>query len=226
MKRLAAKTNAVEKMSEMAKMHCLSTLHKGVKRMKEVRYFFFRRNISKTEDHPEGSEIERLAFPSYQYTVIKPTLLNSGPGLSQNSISLLFWKLYAFVFLWKLRGKNFEVHLLHDGDKLVHFTVVLPKYFRFPFMADDDIECGPSWTDSQYRGKGLFPVILETICRRFAGIKANCWALCEYSNYSSQKAIAKAGFTLFGEGIRTAPFSLKIFGKFIIDQYKSYKRIQ
>ena len=66
-----------------------------------------------------------------------------------NMLLYLFW---YFVTLG-----NYKIIYLKKNDEIVHYTHILPKFFKLTFLNVNDLEIGPSWTKESYRGKGIFP---------------------------------------------------------------------
>ena len=85
----------------------------------------------------------------------------------------------------------------------MHYTHVLPKFFKFPFMHSKDLEIGPAWTDKEYRGKGIFPAVLLYAIQYFKEEKRTFYTFAHIDNTSSQKAILKAGFSRWKSGYKT-----------------------
>lgn len=119
----------------------------------------------------------------YQLYLHKPDLFTLGK-YNSNPLINLFWYLVTF-------GK-FKILFLLDGDTVVHFSYITPKSFRFPFMDKTDLQIGPCFTDTNYRGKGIFTEILMLINSVYAN--KNIWIYTNLKNTPSQKAIERSGF--------------------------------
>jgi len=81
-------------------------------------------------------------------------------------------------------------------------------------MAIEDIQVGDTWTDPEFRGKGLATLALEAIMRRLDNQDRTCWYVVEADNAPSIRVVEKAGFVLAGRGVRTRPFGLGLLGQF------------
>ena len=80
-----------------------------------------------------------------------------------------------------------------DGDNIIHYSYVLRKNYKFPFMKKSDLEIGPCYTCKEYRGKGIYPRVLKKIVA--SGLEGSrFFMIVEESNLSSIKGIKKAGF--------------------------------
>jgi len=71
-------------------------------------------------------------------------------------------------------------------------------------MAECDIEIGPCWTDDEYRGQGIYPSVLTRIIQNeLKNDEAVAYMIIKDTNTSSQRGVAKAGFTRTGEIVET-----------------------
>lgn len=157
----------------------------------------------------------------FEYRVFKPSILKPLPqGFGGSLKTISFFRLTSILqIFWHNSKKPYKIHLLYKENRLAHYSVVLPKYYRFPFMDEYDIEIGPCWTDSQYRGLGLYPAVLQKILETFSKYKKNAWIFCENDNKASIRGIEKAGFEFIGEGRKTKPLGLSILGRYKIESF-------
>ncbi len=173
-------------------------------------YLYFKKSLSNIKQENNIIQFD----PSFEYLIFRPTIIRLTPrGLKGKSFIL--WGLLSLI--WRLQGKPYEVIVLYKDRQVVHYSVVLPKYYKFPFMGKRDIEIGPCWTHPD-RGRGIYPKMLNAICNRFAKFKDNVWMFCKENNYASQRGILKAGFSLVGKGEETKPFGIGLLGKYIITE--------
>jgi RimJ/RimL family protein N-acetyltransferase len=112
-----------------------------------------------------------------------------------NTLLYVFWFLMTF-------GKYKIIYLKKDDD-IIHYTHILPKFFKLPFLGLNDLEIGPSWTKESYRGKGIFPAVINYTVQCFKEKGRNFYTFAHIDNISSQKAIIKAGFIMWGRGYKT-----------------------
>jgi RimJ/RimL family protein N-acetyltransferase len=115
-------------------------------------------------------------------------------------------------------NRDYGVLLIHHQGHLVHRSVIFPRYFRFPFMAKEDLQIGDTWTASEYRGKGLATLAVTQVIQRLRKPGRRFWYVTEVSNLASIRVIEKAGFVKVGEGSRTKRYGLSVFGAFVIDK--------
>jgi len=109
--------------------------------------------------------------------------------------------LYIFWFIMTV-GKYKIIYLKKDND-IIHYTHILTKFFKLPFLGVNDLEIGPSWTKKSYRGKGIFPSVIHYVIQYFKEQGRDFYIFSHIDNLASQKAIKKSGFYLWAKGHKT-----------------------
>ena len=98
---------------------------------------------------------------------------------------------------WVIASKlRLRIYYIKRGDVLVHSSFCTPKSFKFPFMKENDYHIGPCFTDSRYRGKGIYSLVLKRIVYDLKR-KPDCgniYMIIEENNISSREGVKKAGF--------------------------------
>ena len=118
---------------------------------------------------------------------ITPTLFRYLRG--EVTQSDFFWRILSFNRYRLFVVKN------EKGD-VIHRSACIGKCIKFPFLKKGDFEIGPCYTEDSFRGKGIYPAVLEHIlCERVG----NYYMLVREDNESSIRGIEKAGFSLVGE---------------------------
>jgi RimJ/RimL family protein N-acetyltransferase len=115
-------------------------------------------------------------------------------------------------------NRDYAIQLITYRGELVHRSCVFPPYFRFPFMARNDLQIGDTWTSSAHRGKGLAAFAMTAVVRTLRQPARNFWYLCDEENTPSARVAIKAGFSLVGKGIRGKRLGLRLFGTFQLTQ--------
>lgn len=86
-----------------------------------------------------------------RFTLWRPSPLNPIPP-GQRIHYAAWWGLHeARVF----RSRRYAVLLVRDGERVVHRSCIMPAWFRWPFMDAEDIHISDTWTDPDYRGRGI-----------------------------------------------------------------------
>ena len=122
------------------------------------------------------------------------------------------WALFhrAGVF----RSNQYGAVLIFHGARLVHRSSLFPKYVRFPFMDDGDVQVGDTWTDPSERGRGLAAAALVAAARQALRPGASLWYLTTADNVASIRVARSAGLARVGTGVRTRRFGLRVLGDF------------
>lgn len=140
--------------------------------------------------------------------------------LRPEGLGLMPFAIWSLVFHHGrvFRNRGYELLLIRKGSELVHRSCIFPGYFRFPFMAAQDLQVGDTWTAPSERGKGLAAWALSAILRRLATADRTIWYICDHDNKASIRVARKTGMKVVGRGIRTRRFGLSLLGTFqIID---------
>jgi RimJ/RimL family protein N-acetyltransferase len=124
------------------------------------------------------------------------------------------WWLFDRTGVFANRGCG--VQMLHCGDRLVHTSLVTPRYFRFPEMGARDLQIGATWTDPEFRGRGYGKLAVKAIHDAWAGEFDQMWYLVEEDNTPSIRVIEACGYRLRGVGRRQALPGLGPLGQYKI----------
>ncbi len=121
----------------------------------------------------------------------------------------VWWWFHQFRLF---RNRDYSILVFRQGDKVVHRTCVFPGYFRFPFMAKNDLQIGDTWTDPAARGQGLATKAIGEVLRRTSAPRY--WYLVDQENAPSIRVIEKSGFQNLGTGVRTKRWGLRVLGAY------------
>jgi len=162
----------------------------------------------------------------FNYYFWYPSINNFAPrnfnGI--NKVYCLIW--WIFIFLHIFTNNEYCIFLIYYKDTLVHHSYVIPKYYRFPFMSESDVQIGNIWTHPNFRGKGLALFAVNHICKNKFNLNSKrnkqiqkIWYLVNKNNLSSIKVAEKAGFKKVGYGSKKGLFGLNLFVKYIINEW-------
>jgi RimJ/RimL family protein N-acetyltransferase len=113
-------------------------------------------------------------------------------------------------------GSGSGALLIYDRRRLVHYSGFTPRYWRFPFVADDDFQIGDTWTDPAHRGRGLASFALQRVVMTLAKPGRRLWYVVEDINKPSIRVVEKAQFILAAKGAWVRPWGLKLAGAYVI----------
>ena len=134
-------------------------------------------------------------------------------GLFASRVNQAWWLIDKAALFAR---RDFTVVAVCRGDLLLHRLVVTPKWYRFPFMNERDLQMGQLWTRHGARGQGYARMAIEAVHARFAGQYESMWYLVDENNLASRRLIGRFGYSEAGRGERTAPFGLGALGRFVI----------
>lgn len=172
-------------------------------------YLFFK----KTETH----QFDSISSNDNLKTIFwKPTILNiCPPGTSL--LPFAIWWLFHYMHIFS--NKEYCVCLILHNNTIVHKSLVTPKYFRFPFMSNNDLQIGDIWTDPTYREQGIATYAISQIFNHLSSPDVNFWYVAEEDNSPSIQLAKKLGFVLYGKGNRHSRYGIRLIGHYIIKNY-------
>jgi RimJ/RimL family protein N-acetyltransferase len=156
------------------------------------KYVFFRLNDKSYE--LDNNLKHTTILKEYQVEQFIPTLTR----LKKHDANTL---LYIFWFI--MTAGKYKIIYLKKEDDIIHYTHILTKFFKLPFLGLNDLEIGPSWTKRSYRGKGIFPGVINYVIQCFGKQGRDFYIFSHIDNQASQKAIKKSGFHLWAKGYKT-----------------------
>lgn len=184
----------------------------------EPHYLFYCYICDRTEggENAGNASAGGLSAP-YSWTIWRP---QPWPALPHGRLG--FRLRLRFLFRWSVHrmhlfaGSGSGALLIYDGGRLVHYSAFTPRYWRFPFVADDDFQIGDTWTHRAYRGRGLAIFALRTILAMLAKPGRRLWYVVEAINAPSIRVAEKAQFRLTAEGTWITPRGIKLAGAYVI----------
>lgn len=159
----------------------------------------------------DGNEIH---LPDgYTLTVWHPTIGRPLPP-SDRGVKWIVWALFHALRIFA--SDQYGVVQVRRGQRLVHRSALFPKYFRFPFMKDSDLQVGDTWTHPDERGKGVAVAALRAARQRALRPESRLWYLTTAANPASIRVAERAGLTLVGVGVRRRRCGLRLLGAYTI----------
>ena len=158
-------------------------------------YVFFRFNDKDVISKDNTDDV----LASYTLEIFSPSLRR----LKRHHSSRIIYLFWFFI----TRGR-YKIVYISDGNVIIHYTHILPKFFKLPFMSSKDLMIGPAWTKESYRGKGIFPAVITYIVKNFKKAGRSFHIFAHADNAASQKAIEKAEFYKWATGYKTKKFGI------------------
>lgn len=98
--------------------------------------------------------------------VFKPTRRHPFFWLTEKKGYESQWKLILLEFMWAIAsGFHYKIYYFKQDGEIVHTTYCIYQCYKFSFINKrTDCVFGPSRTGENYRGKGIFPAVLQYLC--------------------------------------------------------------
>ena len=181
--------------------------------MTRSQYLFYRK-VSYSRNGKDVSVSRDYANPNYAFTLWVPSILRIRPK-HVDILSPVVWWIFHHCRLFS--NRDYGILVVLQDDTPVHWSIITPRYFRFPFMSAIDLQIGNTWTATALRGEGIASAALLHITDTLH-LPGRCfWYLTDVSNLASQRVAEKAGFKLVGVGKRTHRFGIRAFGSFTFE---------
>lgn len=122
---------------------------------------------------------------NYKIEIFRPSIFNLQ---NHGKFSLIYLMWYFFT-----KG-GYKIIYVLDNKKIIHYTHVIPKFWKFKIMGKNDLELGPCWTDGGYRGQGIFPYVIQYVVCTYKNDHNSFYMMVDSNNIASINGIEKSGF--------------------------------
>jgi RimJ/RimL family protein N-acetyltransferase len=122
----------------------------------------------------------------------------------------VFWSTFHWLSIFQ--NRNYCVVYILKQGRVVHRSCVVPTYFRWPFMAENDLQISSTWTAPDWRGQGLATYALMYIVKSMSASNRQFWYVTRDANIPSIKVAQKAGFKVVGNAVRVKRFGSDLLG--------------
>ncbi|HPJ07506.1 MAG TPA: GNAT family N-acetyltransferase [Deltaproteobacteria bacterium] len=151
----------------------------------------------------------------YLCTIWRPSMTTVIPS-GVVPIPFAMWWLFHTIQVFS--NNDYSLCLIYHQHTVIHRTGVFPRYFRFPFMAQVDLQLGDLWTHPDYRSRGLATIAIKRVINEFASTGRRFWYVTDEDNSASIHVIEKAGFIRSGEGTRTKRLGVSLLGSYVLNE--------
>jgi|SRR3989344_3597520 len=150
----------------------------------------------------------------YYLKIWQPSILGLSPkGLPK--FPFILWSIMHYLKLF--RNSNYRIFLVYYNKRIVHYSVVLSKHFKYPFMDNDDIQIGPCWTNIEHRRKGIASYAIKKIVEAHKKSGRKFWYVTREENIPSKKFIESLGFLKYGIGFKKRRGGIGALGYFFLE---------
>jgi ribosomal protein S18 acetylase RimI-like enzyme len=139
---------------------------------------------------------KNIEMEHYEFVMWRPTLSRFTPP-AKGKKYFLYW---LFHFLRIFANKDYCcVQVFHDGS-LVSSLLVVPRYFKWPFMEKNDLQFTYVMTHRDHRGKGIAEKAIRYAIEKLNSRDRKFWYVTDISNNPSITLCNKVGFNFFSYG--------------------------
>lgn len=139
------------------------------------------------------------------------------PPRGSRSLANHFW--WALTKIGGFAGPDFTEISISDGGRVLHRLIVTPGWYRFPFMAPQDLQIGALWTSPEARRKQLARAAIGEAHRRFGDQETRFWYVADAGNQASEALGRSCGYELVATGRRTRRFGTSQLGQYVIERF-------
>jgi RimJ/RimL family protein N-acetyltransferase len=162
-----------------------------------------------------GSRLRTLP-PGYSCELWRPSPAGAIPAGLPDAERNRFRLRWLLHHLRIFSNRDYMVFVVRRGDEFAHYSGVTGRYWRFPFLAKNDLQIGDTWTHPDHRGKGLAGFAARSILAAMSRPGRRIWYVVEDINTPSIRTAEGAGMSLYARGVWRRPFNLKLLGSYEI----------
>lgn len=111
------------------------------------------------------------------------------PENESKSIGTTIFRIYISILTF---NKVEIYYVLTNNGEIIHTAYTISKNIKYPFLNRGDISIGPCCTKEEYRGMGIYPMVIRYIIND--NIEKNKYMFVREDNISSIKGVEKVGF--------------------------------
>ena len=133
----------------------------------------------------------------FRFEFWRPSILRRVPP-GKGKKYLFYW---LFHYLRVFRNRDYSAVLVYEGDILASSLLVVPAYYKWPFMADNDLQLTYVLPPPDYRGRGLAELAVRLAIQENIQERRAIWYVTNSENIASRNLCEKVGFGLFSFGV-------------------------
>jgi GNAT superfamily N-acetyltransferase len=139
------------------------------------------------------------AKTNYRLVLWRPTLTDwIPPGKGKKYIIYTL-----FHLLGVFKNKDYASMLVFHGNTLISSLLIVPAYYKWPFMKKNDLQFTYVITHKSYRGQGLAEQAISYAVQRLKAANRVFWYVTDETNIPSIRLCEKIGFKFFEYGKNT-----------------------
>jgi len=138
------------------------------------------------------------------------------PGRSIQLRDYMSW----LIYLTYGERKAYRALLVRDEQgRLAHLSMVFPRDFKESFMEEGDLQICRTYTEPEYRGKGLAKFGVQEILRSGLVASGYYWYVVAPTNTTSIQVAKASGFQEYGLGHKSSPLGISKLGRIVAQKH-------
>lgn len=136
---------------------------------------------------------------TYRFELWRPSLFKLIPPKKKMKY-IIYW---CFHYFKVFRNNAYSSGLLWQNNTIVSSYLIVPAYYKWPFMEKNDVQFTYVITEPNYRKKGLALIGLQQALDLLYDPNRTFWWATDYDNDASIALAKKLGFEVFGIAMRS-----------------------
>ena len=147
----------------------------------------------------------------YEMEIWRPAPLSITPP----TLTWRFVAFWLFHYIGVMSSRKYCVLLIRSGGRVVHRSCLVPKYYRWPFMDDDDLQISSTWTHPDHRCRGLAKFAVQYFTHEHGGPGRALWYISRPENAASIAVCRSCHFEFDAYLHRTKRWGSLFLGTFV-----------
>lgn len=135
---------------------------------------------------------------TYTLKVWKPGMFRYVPPHKEKKYFMYWLFHYCKIF----KNRSYSAYLLYNDKELVSSCLVVPSYYKWPFMNRGDVQFTFVMTNPRYKGKGIAGKLIKQAIVDLSASVEGFWYVTDTENVASIRVAEKIGFQCHGSAER------------------------
>lgn len=147
------------------------------------------------ENTTPSESIYKLGQLGLDLSIWRPSVINIIPEYFPAKY-LGFWLAHQLGYF---PNKDYSAVIIKDGNKFVLKMLIVPRYYKWPFMGPNDLQFAYGTTNPDYRRLGVAKIAMDIAISQLAAKGRKFWGIISEDNTPSIKWVEKVGFKYVGK---------------------------
>jgi ribosomal protein S18 acetylase RimI-like enzyme len=139
--------------------------------------------------------LNRIKELGYELTFWKPAITKIIPD-SYPIKYVIYWLAHYLRFF---SNRDYSAVLIYDNKRLIFYMLLVPRYYKWPFMGQDDLQFIYGVTKPEYRRLGIAKIAMDAAIAHFSKPGRKFWGVIHCDNIPSINWVERVGFKCAGK---------------------------